>query len=134
MLSLMATESVLVRCEIVDTNCLVASKYLFSTGYAKITPALEAECCSKQSTITASGLAFHRAKLFGFSLKQEIDVAVDQEVCPNPQQQDIAFSEIPYIAIDVRIPNSLVILIDMFTRETIFIYGCRDTSPIVIYV
>jgi hypothetical protein len=107
---------------------------MFSKGYAKISPELEAECCSKDGTITASGLAFHRAKLFGYSLKQDIDVRLDREVCPNPPRQDIAFSDIPYIAIDVRIPNALTILADRFNRDTIVIYGYPNTSPIVIYV
>ena len=106
---------------------------MFSKAYAKITPGLEAECCIKDGTITTSGLAFHRAKLFGYSLKQDIDVKLDREVCPNRHRQDIAFSDIPYIAIDVRILNSLTILADVFTRDTIVIYGYPNTSPIVIY-
>lgn len=120
--------------KIIGTDYIIASIDMFMKGYAKITTGLEADCLSKDSTITISGLAFHRAKLLGYSLKQDIDVQLDREVCPNPQRQDITFSDIPYIAIDVRTSDPLATLADMFTRGTIVIFGYPNTSPIVIYI
>lgn len=76
---------------------------MFSKAYAKITSEQEAGSYGKDGTITVSDLAFHRAKLFGCSLKQDIDVQLRQNMFPNTQPGDPDLSNLSHVVVDVRI-------------------------------
>ena len=93
---------------------MLAAIDMFSKGYRQITARQEAESQSKNQSVTSSNLAFRRARLFGYSLKQDIDVQLKEDMFPNTNPGDPNLSDISYVAVDVSYrayQRSLLILL-----------------------